>query len=151
MSDAAPPSAAMTEPTPTSTVAAGSPAPSERTPIPELVTQALSDASSLVRLEIELAKTELAEQAKQGAAGMALFIVAAVLAGTAWLLLSFAAVYGLARVVPVWAAFLIVAGVYLLLGALLVLIGRSRLQKVRGPERARHQLDLTKQALAPKP
>ncbi len=132
----------MSEPAPVST---------ERTPLPELVSQALSDASSLVRLEIELAKTELSEQAKQGAAGAALFIVAGVLAGTAWLLLSFAAAYGLSRVVPVWAAFLIVAGVYLLIGAIFVLIGRSRLQKVKGPERARHQLDLTKQALAPKP
>ena len=59
--------------------------------------------------------------------------------------------YGLAEVMPVWAAFLVVAGAYLLIGVVLVLVGRARLTKVRGPERAQHQLELTKQALRPAP
>jgi hypothetical protein len=123
----------------------------DKVAIPELVKQSLADMSALVRLEIELARTELSEQAKQGAAGFALFIVAAFLAFLASILLSFAAVYGLAEVMPVWAAFLVVAGVYLLIGAVFVLVGRSRVQKLRGPEKAKHQLELTKQALNPGP
>jgi hypothetical protein len=120
----------------------------ERQSIPQLVTQVLADISALVRLEIELARTELAEQAKQSAAGAALFVVAGFLAFLATFLLSFAAVYGLAEVMPVWAAFLVVAGAYLLIGAILVLVGRSRLQKLKGPERAQRQLELTKEALS---
>lgn len=116
-----------------------------------LVSQVLADVSALVRLELELARAELSEQAKDGATGFALFLVAAFLAFMAGLLASFAAVYGLAEVMPLWAAFLVVAGVYLLVGALLVFVGVRRLKQLRGPERAKHQLDLTKQALAPKP
>jgi hypothetical protein len=145
MSTVTPPTAAP-EPVPAPVVVTA-----ERQSIPQIVSQALADVSALVRLEIELARTELSEQAKQGAAGFALFIVAAFLAFLASILLSFAAVYGLAEVMPVWAAFLVVAGVYLVLGAVFVLIGRSRVQRLRGPEKARQQLELTKQALSPKP
>ena len=107
-----------------------------------------SNVSSLVRLELELAKAELSVSAKQGAAGFALFLIAGVLAGLAVLLASFAAVYGFAEVMPVWAAFLTVAGIYLVLGVVLALIGRNRLSKLRGPERAIAQVELTKEALA---
>jgi hypothetical protein len=125
--------------------------PTERTSIGGLVSQMMADVSALVRLELELARTELSEQAKQGVTGFALFLLAGFLAFMAGLLASFAAVYGFAQVMPVWAAFLVVAGIYLLLGALLVFIGVRRLKQVRGPERAKHQFELTKQALAPKP
>ena len=145
MSTVTPPTAAP-EPVPAPVVVTA-----ERQSIPQIVAQALADVSALVRLEIELARTELSEQAKQGAAGFALFIVAAFLAFLASILLSFAAVYGLAEVMPVWAAFLVVAGVYLVLGAVFVLIGRSRVQRLRGPEKAQRQLELTKQALRPNP
>ncbi len=113
-----------------------------------LVSTVTSNVSSLVRLELELAKAELSESAKQGAAGFALFLVAGVLAGLAVLLASFAAVYGFAQVMPVWAAFLTVAGIYLVIGVVLALIGKNRLSKVRGPERAIAQAELTKEALA---
>jgi ABC-type transport system involved in Fe-S cluster assembly fused permease/ATPase subunit len=145
MSTATPPTAAP-EPVPAPVVVTA-----ERQSIPQIVSQALADVSALVRLEIELARTELSEQAKQGAAGFALFIVAAFLAFLASILLSFAAVYGLAEVMPVWAAFLVVAGVYLVVGVVLVLVGRSRVQRLRGPEKAKTQLELTKQALRPSP
>jgi ABC-type transport system involved in Fe-S cluster assembly fused permease/ATPase subunit len=145
MSTATPPTAAP-EPVPAPVVVTA-----ERQSIPQIVSQALADVSALVRLEIELARTELSEQAKQGAAGFALVIVAAFLAFLASILLSFAAVYGLAEVMPVWAAFLVVAGVYLVVGVVLVLVGRSRVQRLRGPEKAKTQLELTKQALRPSP
>ncbi|MFI5099740.1 MAG: phage holin family protein [Actinomycetes bacterium] len=113
-----------------------------------LVSTVTSNVSSLVRLELELAKAELSESAKQGAVGFALLLVAGVLASLAVLLASFAAAYGFARIMPVWAAFLTVAGIYLVIGVVLALIGRNRLSKVRGPERAIAQVDLTKEALA---
>jgi uncharacterized membrane protein YqjE len=113
-----------------------------------LVSTVTSNVSSLVRLELELAKAELSESAKQGAAGFVLFLVAAGLVAMAGLLASFAAVYGFARVMPVWAAFLVVAGIYVVLAVVLALVGKSRLSKVHGPERAIAQVELTKEALA---
>jgi len=50
--------------------------------------------------------------------------------------LSFAAVYGLAQVMPAWAAFLVVAGVYLLVAALLGFLALRRFRALKGPERA---------------
>jgi uncharacterized membrane protein YqjE len=114
--------------------------------IGNLVSNVTSNVSSLVRLELELARTELSESAKQGAAGFALFVVAGVLASLAILMASFAAVYGFARVMPLWAAFLVVAGIYLVIGVVLALVGRGRLKKLRGPERAIAQVELTKEA-----
>ena len=110
-----------------------------------LVSNVTSNVSSLVRLELELAKTELSAQAKEGAAGLALFLVAAALMMMVLVLASFAAAYGFARMMPVWAAFLTVAGIYLVIAALLAFIGSRRLKKVKGPERAKAQIDLTKE------
>jgi uncharacterized membrane protein YqjE len=113
-----------------------------------LVANVTANVSSLIRLEIELLKTELAEQAKQGAVGVALIAVAGLLAVLALVLGSFAAVYGFALVMPIWAAFLVVAGIYLALGALLGFVASRRFRKIRGPQRAKAQLDLTKKTLA---
>ena len=53
------------------------------------------------------------------------------------ILLLIAAAYGLvAAGLSPWLAFLIVAGVLLLIGVILVLVGRSRLRKIKPPERA---------------
>src|SRR5437588_10401790 len=85
----------------------------------DLVSSVTSNVSSLVRLEIELAKSEIQEQLRQGAAGGGMAAVAAAMSLLALILLSFAAVYGLAEVMPVWAGFLVVGGAYLLIAAVL--------------------------------
>ncbi len=113
----------------------------------QLVSTVTSDVSSLVRLEIELAKAEVQEQMKQGAAGGALAALAGFLAFLASILLSLAAAYGLANVMPVWAAFLVVAGVYLLLAGLLAFVGIRRFRQIKGPQRAQLQAQLTKETL----
>ena len=101
-----------------------------------LVVNASRDLSALVRGEIELAKAELRADARNGAAGAGMFGAAGFLALLAVVLLSIAAAYGLVALGlhPGW-AFLIVAGVYLLVGALLVLIGKRTISKVGPPER----------------
>jgi hypothetical protein len=75
-------------------------------------------------------------------------VLAAFLGFLASILLSFAAVYGLSYVMPVYAAFLTVAGVYLLLAAILGLVARRKFQQLKGPERAMAQLDATKATFA---
>ena len=114
----------------------------------QLVSKVTTNVSSLVRLEIELAKAELSAQARQGAAGGGMLVAAAGRGGLALLVLSFAAVYGLAQVMPVWAAFLVVAGVYLLVAVLLGLLAVRQFKAVKGPERAIAQAEQTRDLLA---
>ena len=101
-----------------------------------LVVNASRDLSALVRSEIELAKAEIRVDVKNGATGGAMFGAAGFLGLLAVVLLSIAAAYGLVALGlhPGW-AFLIVAGVYLLVAALLVLVGRRAIRKVGPPER----------------
>lgn len=96
----------------------------------ELIGNISNDLSQLFRQEVELAKAEVkVEAAKAGkAAGM---LGGAGFAGyLAVVLLSFAAVFGLANVMdPGWAA-LIVAVVWAVIGAILYARGRSKLKTV---------------------
>jgi uncharacterized membrane protein YqjE len=99
----------------------------------ELVALTSANISRLVKSEIELAKLELKGDAKRAALGGVLFVVAGVIACVVVILLSIAAAYGLvAAGIYHWAAFLIVAGAYVLLAGLLVGIGALRLRKMSG-------------------
>jgi hypothetical protein len=101
-----------------------------------LFATASRDLSALVRGEIELAKTELRQEVKNGATGGAMFGAAAFLSLLAVILLSIAFAEGLIElgVVP-WLAFLIVTVVYLLVAGVLVLVGKRAVSKVGPPER----------------
>lgn len=84
------------------------------------------EASALLRKEVELAKIETKEQlTKAGKAGV-MFSATGVAAFMALQLLSFAAAWGLAAVMPDGVAFLIVGLVYAV--AAIVLLGRARKQ-----------------------
>lgn len=103
----------------------------------ELFATATRDVSLLVRQEIELAKTELAEQAGQAGVGAGLLGGAGFLALLALILASFAGAFGFADglEIPVWAGFLCMTGVYVVLAIPLVIVGRRRLRRLHGPER----------------
>jgi Putative Actinobacterial Holin-X, holin superfamily III len=104
----------------------------------ELVALASSNVSRLIRSEIDLAKLELRDDAKKAALGGVLFSVAGLVAGLVVILLSIAAAYGLVAFgIAHWAAFLIVAGVYVLLAAVLVGLGYLRMRKISGIQRTR--------------
>jgi hypothetical protein len=103
----------------------------------QLVANASRDLSSLVRSELELAKTELKKTAVAAGTGAGLFGAAAFLALLAIILLSIAAAYGVnALGLHPALAFLIVAVLYLLIGAGLVFVGMRLIKKAKGPERA---------------
>lgn len=104
----------------------------------ELVALASSNVSRLIRSEIDLAKLELKDDAKKAALGGVLFSIAGLVAGLVVILLSIAAAYGLVALgITHWAAFLIVAGVYVLLAAVLVGLGHLRMRKISGIQRTR--------------
>jgi len=109
----------------------------ERT-LGQLVADATRDISSIVHSEVALAKAEIAADAKKAGAGAGMFVAAGVLAFLALILLLIAAAYGLvAAGLPPWAAFLIVAVVLLVIGAILVLAGKHSFDNLKGkPERA---------------
>lgn len=114
-----------------------------------LVNSAIVDGQALVKQQIELTKAELSASAKQAAASSGMFIGAAVFGFLAFVFLLVAAAYGLVKAgLDEWAAFLIVALVLILVAAILGLLGRSRAKKIGPPERAIHELELTKAALA---
>jgi Putative Actinobacterial Holin-X, holin superfamily III len=102
----------------------------------ELVATATRDMSLLVHQEVELAKTELAEQVGRAGVGAGLFGGAGFLALIALILASFAGAYGFTDGldIPIWAGFLCMTGVYVLLAGALALVGRSWFNKVSGPE-----------------
>jgi uncharacterized membrane protein YqjE len=119
----------------------------DRPSLGTLVAGITAELSALVRGEIELAKAEMRESAKAGAAGAVLFVVAGVLLAMVWLLVTWAVVYVLVEVadLPTWASFLIVAGFYLFVAIILGTVGYFRLKKARGPEMAKTEMQRTKQ------
>ncbi len=99
----------------------------------ELVKDLSQQASTLVRQEIQLAKTEIAEKGKQASVG-AMALAAAGVTGllslgalTAFLILAFDGA------MPNWAAALLVAVLWALIGTALALYGRERLRDVGTP------------------
>lgn len=110
-----------------------------------LVADASTHLSTLLRSEIALAKSELRISALAGGIGAAMLAVAAFLMVLAVVMASIAAAYALDYVVPTWAAFLIVFGVYVLLALVIALMGVRRLKKVSAPERT---IETTKETVA---
>jgi hypothetical protein len=110
--------------------------PGEEPSLGELVAAASRDLSTLIRSEIELAKAEIGAEVGKVAAGAGAFGGAAFLGIFAFLLLSFGFAFGLAKAgLPVWAAFLIAGGTYLLLAGVLGVVGLAALKRVGPPER----------------
>jgi apolipoprotein N-acyltransferase len=114
------------------------PRPDEPT-IGRLIKDAQTDLSTLIRKEIQLAKSEIKVSATAGGAGIGMLLGAAFILVLAIIMLSVAIAYfihwngdGLALQ---W-AFLIVFGAYLLLAALLAYLGVRKFKKVKAPEKA---------------
>jgi uncharacterized membrane protein YqjE len=103
-----------------------------------LVSLAVKDVTQLVRYELDLAKLELKADARRLGIGAALLGVAAFVICLVLMLLSFAFAYGLITAgIWSWAAFLIVAGTYVLLAGLAVLIGFTKVRKLSGLRKTR--------------
>ena len=122
---------------------------SEQQSLGTLVKGISEDVSTLLRGEIELVKSELRESAQSAAAGGGLLVGAAVAAflGLIFLLLTLAWAL-VALGLPAWAGFGIVTLLLVLVSAVLGLVGRSRLEQVRGPERTKASLAKTKAVLS---
>ncbi|ONI82676.1 hypothetical protein ALI22I_37480 [Saccharothrix sp. ALI-22-I] len=107
----------------------------EETSIGGLVRDATSHLSTLVRAEVELAKSEVAGEIKKGVKGSVYFIVALTVA----LFSSFFLFFFVAELLDLWlpraAAFAIVFGLMLVTAGVFVLLGYRKMKKLRAPQR----------------
>ena len=125
---------------------------SEQQSLGAMVKGVTEDISTLVRGEIELAKTELRDTAKTAANGGVLLLAAAVMAflGLVFLLLTLAWVL-VQLGLPIWAGFGIVTLLLVVITAILGLVGKKRLDSVQGPVRSPASIEKTKAVLSRKP
>ena len=104
----------------------------------DLVALAAKDVSQLIRYEIDLAKSELLDDVQRIGLAGALGVVAAFVACLVLVLLSIALAFGLVALgIWAWAAFLIVAGVYVLFAVLVLGIAYLRVRRLSGLSKTR--------------
>jgi hypothetical protein len=122
---------------------------SEEPTIGRLVAETTKDLSTLVRDEIQLAKTELKVSLKLSGAAAGLFAAAVFLVLLAVVMISIAFGYALTNIEGIGPAlaFLIVFGVYVLIALILAFIGYRKIKKVRAPEQAIAAVKSNKQIL----
>lgn len=97
-------------------------------PLTTLFSELTQETMSLFRKEIQLARAEMTDKARQAGRGATEIAVGAVLLLVAVGVLAAAAVLGLSLVVQPWLAALIVAGVLLLVGGIVVASGLSNIR-----------------------
>jgi hypothetical protein len=100
-----------------------------------LVREATNQVSTLLRAELELARSEVTAEVKKGLTGSVFFLVALTVVLFS-LFFFFIAVAELLTIwLMPWAAYLIVFGVMLLFAGLCGFLGYLRVRKIRAPER----------------
>ncbi|MFF0489485.1 phage holin family protein [Nocardia sp. NPDC003482] len=115
--------------------------------IGDLVRDAAEQVSTLVRAEVELAKTEVTGEIKKGLQGSVYFILAL----TVLLFSSFFFFFFLAELLDVWlarwAAFLIVFALMIVAVAVLGFLGYRKVRKLRAPQKTIESLKETRTVL----
>jgi cobalamin biosynthesis protein CobD/CbiB len=96
----------------------------------ELLSHLSQDFGQLVSTQVELAKVEIKEEVSRAAKGAGMVTGGGMAAMLAILLLSFAAAWGLAAVMPTGFAFLIIGVLWAVVAGVLVLSGRKQLSAV---------------------
>jgi hypothetical protein len=126
------------------------PTPDPESPTMGLVAKQIAErASSIARLEVELASMEVKKKAALLGAGIGLFAAAAavLLYGIGFLFATIAA--ALATFLPLWLSLLIVTLLLFVVAGVLALLGSRRVQQGKSPvpEQAIEEAKLTTQAL----
>ena len=126
--------------TTSTTAPAAAAAPAEPT-VGTLVQSAMDDVSTLIRGEVELAKSEIGRSAKKAGIGAGAF-------GAAGVVLAFSAFFFFIAVaealtalgLPRWISYLIVWFLLVLVAVIAALVGRSFIKKIEKPERTLESL-----------
>ncbi|CAB4915788.1 unannotated protein [freshwater metagenome] len=102
-------------------------------PTGELFKRLSEDTSQLVKLEIELAKTEMTAKAKTFGAGAGLLGAAALFGFFAFAAFTTLLIALLATGMKTWIAAAIVMAIYAVIAAVAALMGKGRIQKATPP------------------
>ena len=114
----------------------------------QLVGGLAGDADSLVRGEIALARAELDQKMNRVIAGLISLVGAMLLAYAGLIIVLLAAAAGLAHVMPIWAANLIVGCIVLAIGVVLALSAKKALEPSGMiPERTANNLEADAQVV----
>ena len=102
-------------------------------PIGELVKQLSEQTSTLVRKELELARTEMTRKGKAASLGAGMFGAAGLFGLLALGAFTALLILALAEAVDGWVAALIVTAAYAAIAGVLALIGKSKVQQAGPP------------------
>ncbi|HKJ12366.1 MAG TPA: phage holin family protein [Ornithinimicrobium sp.] len=98
----------------------------------QLVADLSADVSSIFRSEVELAKVEIKHDVTHAGKGAGMFAGAAVFGAYGFGLLLLGLAWVIAIWLPVWAGLLIVSGVLFVIAAILGLMGKGQVSRVKG-------------------
>ncbi|QFU85674.1 phage holin family protein [Amycolatopsis sp. YIM 10] len=112
-----------------------------------LVKDATQHLSTLVRAEVELAKSEVVGEVKKGVKGSVFFVIALVVALYSSFFFFFFLGELLSEWLKRWAAFGIVFALMLVVAALFGFLGYRKMKKIRAPERTIDSVKETAAAL----
>lgn len=108
----------------------------------ELVGRLSGELGELVKGHVELAKLEMKEEVSKAGRGAGMLGAGGAIGYLALILLSFAAAWGLAEVMPEGLAFLIVGAVWAVVAAVVLMRGRDQLREVQpAPDQTLHELE----------
>jgi Putative Actinobacterial Holin-X, holin superfamily III len=117
--------------------------------IGKLVGDATQHLSTLVRAEVELAKSEVVAEAKKATKGAIYFIIAAVVLLYSSFFFFFAIGYVINIWLPISAAFGIVFGLMVITAGVFTFLGIRKMKKLRAPQRTIDSFKDTAAALKP--
>lgn len=140
-------SATTPERTPTGVLGSSGQSGSGERSLGELVSEVTQDLSTLMRQEIELAKAEAAQTAKDAGKGAGMLSGAAYGAGMVLLFLSIALWWALGNLMGYGWSALVVAVVWAVIAGVLALMGKKEIQQAPGMDRTTDSLKKIPHAL----
>lgn len=117
--------------------------------IGDLVKDATAQVSTLVRAEVELAKSEITRDVKKGLTGSVFFILALVVLFYSTFFLFFFLAELLDTWLWRWVAFLIVFLLMVVTTAVFALLGYLKVRRIKGPQQTIESVRETRDALTP--
>lgn len=104
--------------------------------VADVLQDILHNVQDILRSEVRLAKAEIRQEATQAAAAALWMTIGVVGLLSAWMFLSWTAVYALATVLPIWAATLVIAVAMAGAGGMVIRTGLRRFTRIKPmPER----------------
>lgn len=108
----------------------------------ELVAQSIADIQSLIRNQIDLAVAELKESGRRALRSSIFLVTALGFFAISGLLLVIALAFGLTEFgIPTWLAFVIDAGIFMVIAIILLLLAKGNAKKVKAPTKAADSIE----------